>query len=275
MIKKIKNNIVYKFFRKLYHFFVYLEIKIKNKIYKMSGNSSNIIFYHRVADVKNDPHLLSITPKIFREQMKFLKDNYNVVKYSDIIEKKEKNVLQNLDVSITFDDGYADNLYEALPILEEFGLPATIFVTVGKLSDKKPFDWDVNTNRKDRGRPLMSEELKKLATHPLIDIGSHTLSHPILALQSIEKQKQEIFNSKQVLESLLQKSILLFSYPVGSKKTFNTNTMDLVCKAGYTSSCTTLAYRLTCRSNNYALPRKLIRNWGIKRFSKELEDKIF
>ena len=65
-------------------------------------------------------------------------------------------------VAITFDDGYRDNLTVALPLLEKFGLPMTLFVTAGFVG---------------REGYLSKEELREISKHPLVTIGAHGLSH--------------------------------------------------------------------------------------------------
>jgi peptidoglycan/xylan/chitin deacetylase (PgdA/CDA1 family) len=89
----------------------------------------------------SDPQLLSVTPKNFREQLEVLRRLYNVARLRDWISEEGKSARLTV-VVITFDDGYADNFHEALPLLREADCPATVFVTAGKIDDEEEFWWD-------------------------------------------------------------------------------------------------------------------------------------
>lgn len=78
------------------------------------------------------PHLgLSVQKESFRAQMGLLRDQFNPVSLQELSEGLRKGVLPKGSVCVTFDDGWQDNLSLALPILEEFQIPATVFVTSG------------------------------------------------------------------------------------------------------------------------------------------------
>lgn len=96
-----------------------------------------VLTYHRVARLPRDLHHLAVSPENFREQMAFLKANLQVVRFED-----DWSHLRTPAVAITFDDGYADNYLEALPILKEFGLPATFFIATGNVGTAREFWWD-------------------------------------------------------------------------------------------------------------------------------------
>jgi len=87
-----------------------------------------ILTYHKICSDNNMSKLndeLAVSAKKFKEQLIFLKKNYNLVSLDNLLNFK-KNKKPN--ISITFDDGYKDNLTNALPILNEFNAPATIYV---------------------------------------------------------------------------------------------------------------------------------------------------
>lgn len=96
-----------------------------------------VLLYHRVATLARDPELLAVTPENFRAQLRYLKDNFPVVRFEE-----EWSGAARPAVCITFDDGYADNFREALPILEEANLPATFFVSTGTVDTPEQFWWD-------------------------------------------------------------------------------------------------------------------------------------
>lgn len=96
-----------------------------------------ILIYHRVTVLESDPQLLAVSPDNFRSQMRFLRNNFPVLR----LDEKWRNVREP-SVVVTFDDGYADNALEALPIIEEEGVPATFFISTGDLGTTKEFWWD-------------------------------------------------------------------------------------------------------------------------------------
>ena len=104
---------------------------------------------------------------------------------------------------LTFDDGYLDNFRVALPILERYGIPATVFVTCGFI---------------ERGDPrfLSAGDLRSFADHPLITIGSHGVQHLRLADCDDQSLKTEVADSKSFLEDMTSRPVHFLSYPNGS-----------------------------------------------------------
>jgi peptidoglycan/xylan/chitin deacetylase (PgdA/CDA1 family) len=96
-----------------------------------------VLLYHRVARLASDPEQLAVTPEHFRAQMRHLKENHRLVRFEE-----DWSSLPGPAVAITFDDGYADNAREALPVLEEVGVPATFFVSTATVGSTDEFWWD-------------------------------------------------------------------------------------------------------------------------------------
>lgn len=230
-----------------------------------------ILLYHRIADVKDDPHLLTVSVRNFNDQIDWLSRNFQVIPLLKLVSQIKSNALNSKAVCITFDDGYADNFYNALPILKKYEVPATIFVTSGMIGKKIPFYWDTNTNKTSRGRALNKIELIKLAKEPLIEIGSHTITHPNLSALSIIDQEKEITESNKKLEITIGQKINGFSYPFGTRKDFNKKTVELVKITGYSYACANFQGQATKFSNPYSLPRYIVRNWPIQIFKHKIE----
>lgn len=96
-----------------------------------------VLIYHRVTALSSDPQLLAVSPENFRSQIEFLKANLPILRF-----EADWSAVREPSIVITFDDGYADNFLEALPILEETGVPATFFVSTGDLGTDREFWWD-------------------------------------------------------------------------------------------------------------------------------------
>lgn len=99
-----------------------------------------ILGYHRVADVSRDAYKVCVTPKHFAEQMEMLRTVARPIALSELVRCLKTGSVPSKAVAVTFDDGYADNLFEAKPILDRFGIPVTVFVCTG-YADKE-FWWD-------------------------------------------------------------------------------------------------------------------------------------
>ena len=103
----------------------------------MSNSGSIILCYHRVASGDDDPFQLCVTPENFAAHL------------DEIVRHGEPSTLDEFAlpsrrprVVVTLDDGYADNLTNALPIAEARGVPITVFVTSGAVDAEQPFWWD-------------------------------------------------------------------------------------------------------------------------------------
>lgn len=109
----------------------------KNRILNLIDHPVVVLIYHRVTSLSSDPQLLAVSPDNFLNQMLYLKDNFPVLRFEDDWSK-----LSGPSVVVTFDDGYADNVREALPVLEKVGVPATFFISTGSLESMCEFWWD-------------------------------------------------------------------------------------------------------------------------------------
>ena len=122
-----------------------------------------ILVYHRVTPLDFDPEWLAVTPDRFAEQMDVLRRHYHVLSLSELHACLQKGNVPRKAVAVTFDDGYADNLLSARPVLERYDVPATFFVTTGKLDQTSEFWWDelgslLLETPKLPGRPVSGSE---------------------------------------------------------------------------------------------------------------------
>lgn len=119
-------------FKKIY----YKILKIRSRL--LYGRPVIITMYHRVSNVSGDKLCqLTVSIENFENQLRYFKEKFQILKLDE-----EWISLKKTGVVITFDDGYADNIINALPLLEKYQIPATIFITTLNIDTKKEFWWD-------------------------------------------------------------------------------------------------------------------------------------
>ncbi|MBN2570205.1 MAG: polysaccharide deacetylase family protein [Deltaproteobacteria bacterium] len=315
--------------------------KLFKRTYNRFLSKAVILLYHRVSDTKNDPQLLCVSPENFKDQLVFLKSNFTILSLNELVTTLDDRKIPDRSVVVTFDDGYADNLHNAKPILESTKTPATIFITSGKLGDKKGFWWDElncymlsqnhfypnslqliiedrtyewsvkskkerylaysdliellrplpsisrdNTidqlctwarlpkNNMAENRILTVSELDDLSKGEFIEIGAHSVTHPLLNQKPLNVLKNEIFESKKTLERIVKRPICFFSYPYYINPKGKSTAANLVKEIGFKCGCANFAMPVTRFSDRYRLPRCIVRNWDSIEFSSRIE-KIF
>ena len=101
-----------------------------------------ILMYHRIGASGQDPWGISVSGKYFEEQLDALRGRRKIIGLSELAAQLRRSEMTPDSAVITFDDGYADNLHHAKPLLERYGFPATIFVTSSAIGRKTEFYWD-------------------------------------------------------------------------------------------------------------------------------------
>ena len=194
-----------------------------------------VLMYHHVG-YSPEPSSVYVTPENFEAQMEFLKvHRYRVMELSEVIRRvRSGQAFPRKTVSLTFDDGYADNLVNAFPVLKKMSFPATIFM--------------ISSNAGREG--WLSEEDLRILDGSAVTIGSHTAHHAFLPELAAADAKTEIADSKDALEKILGHPVTLFSYPAGGTTPAIEKWVE---QAGYEGAVTTNYGKE--RSNPYALHR--------------------
>ncbi len=176
------------------------------RYYNPIGN--RILLYHAFGSkLKHDTYGISINPKLFKEHLKFLKDNYKLLPLNH---NTLDNKLDTDSISITIDDGYKDNL-TAIELMENYEIPFTIYISTGYIN---------------KDQYLSSYDLEDISKINLCTIGSHTMSHKHLSKLDEKKQFEELHGSKLFLESIIKRKVIDFSYPYGDYDLKSKNIAD-------------------------------------------------
>jgi len=313
-----------------------------------------ILMYHRVSAAQSDPWSLCVSVPRFAEQLAILQKQARLLRLQQLTKVLQEGTTPSRSVVVTFDDGYADNLHNAKPLLEQYEIPATVFITTGPLDRAGAFWWDelervllqpgtlpaVLSLRIDadahqwelgdsahydeaafqdhRGwrawqpaptlrhsvylavwqmlRPLpegqrrtvldellswagaglaggplpgtlSSREVVALAQGELVEIGAHTVTHPMLAALPADSQREEIYRSKVSLEGILGYPVTSFSYPYGSR---DDETVSLVREAGFACACSTRPGAVGHEADPLQLPRFQVEDWTGDEFATRL-----
>jgi len=313
-----------------------------------------VLMYHSINEWGSDPWSLSVTPSHFAEHLEVIWKYGRPILLNQLVETLRWGNLSHRTIAVTFDDGYADNLYNAKPLLERYDVPATVFLTTGQIGCESEFWWDeldkiflqpgtlpetlhlrINGNSyewklgdkasygedeyrcnsdlrawdgeisprhfiyyslwqllrplpEEKQRELLGEvltwagaepvarsthrsltfkEMLDLAKGELIEIGSHTVTHPVLPVLSEAAQRDEIQQSKAYLMDALNRNVTSFSYPHGE---YTAGTVAIVREAGFRCACTTDNDIFLGHTNYFQLPRVQVEDWDGEEFARRL-----
>ena len=162
----------------------------------------------------------------------------------------------NRAAALTFDDGYADNLEVAVPLLQSLGARATIYVVAGEIGRAKPSWYRPAAEHVDR--LLTAAELRQLLQAGW-EIGSHCCQHVRLAQLPESVQREELGRSKAMLEDLLGAPVLSLAYPYGE---YSLVTERLAAESGYTHAFSTA--KRGGSDSAYALKRYSLGGYGLR-----------
>ena len=104
-----------------------------------------ILLYHRVEYLEDDYNMQAVAPDNFEKHMRYLHNHYDVLDLNTPMQNWFNSGTRNA-VIVTFDDGYYDFLYNAVPVLEKYHIPATIFIATENI-DSGNENWTDNILR--------------------------------------------------------------------------------------------------------------------------------
>lgn len=120
-------------------------------------------------------------------------------------------------------------------------------------------------------RLMTRDEVAAAADSGLIDIGAHTVTHPVLAMQAPEDQRWEMETSRNELAEITGRPVDAISYPYGGRLDYTAKTLGIARSIGFTSGCANQPGVVTAESNRWALPRVLVRDWDGDEFERRIE----
>ncbi|WP_259227157.1 polysaccharide deacetylase family protein [Salinibacter ruber] len=177
--------------------------------------------YHSIGEDASSNFWGNISEEEFHKHVKFFSENKEVVSLNNLKEES-----RNQRVVLTFDDGLRSYYDTALPILERYELPSTVFVCPF-LSWEEESKFKIDHNIKKEGRILMSgREIEKISSLKNVEIGNHTLDHQNLRYVHEHKDlKKQIVESKSQIERTCGIRVKSFSFPYGG---YNKRSLSMV-----------------------------------------------
>jgi peptidoglycan/xylan/chitin deacetylase (PgdA/CDA1 family) len=187
-----------------------------------------VLMYHSVADCRDDPYLVTVSPRRLAEQLAWLRRcGITGVGVGELLRARAEGRGRGL-VGLTFDDGYADFLTTAVPLLLRHGHRATVFVLPGRLGGTNA--WDADGPRK----PLLTAEGIRQAGSAGMEVGSHGLAHTDLTAVEDVRLAAEASGSRALLAELTGHAPEGFCYPYGA---VDERAVRAVRSAGYAYAC--------------------------------------
>lgn len=238
-----------------------------------SDRSARILGYHGINEAPDNPY--AVSARDFRRQMAWLAKHYTPVSMESLVGGLQgKQPLPPRAVAVTIDDGYDDAYSHAYPVLQEFSIPATIFLPVAFI--------DEASNLRTRTDPKNaasrhSEKPRRLAQQrflswqqvremddprsELVTFGSHTLTHVPLAQLSLDEMRHELETSRLRLEQELGHAVHGLAYPYGTVRSFNPLVQHTAAEAGYTWAVSGVSGLNDQGSDLLALKRTKVERW--------------
>jgi len=190
----------------------------------LAGGTVAILTYHRVAlrPARVPAPTWNVPPAHFREQLRgLLARGYQAWPLRKVLDFNcAGRPIPPRRFVVTFDDGYANNYFQAWPVLRELGVPATIFVATAYLDSSVPFpfdDWSAAGSADvpvESWIPLTTRQCAEMLAQGLIDLGSHTHTHALFRDRP-EALAQDVAASLDVLRERFGLRDATFAFPFG------------------------------------------------------------
>jgi len=198
-----------------------------------------ILMYHMIATPRPGARFngLRVSPQLFERQLHWLSEQgWHSFTVSELV--AQADALPDKSFAISFDDGYADNLLRALPLLKKYQCKATLYLVV----DRFDRDWSMQRKRHHnegelkREAKLSDQQVKEMLESGCIELASHSMTHANFLRIESEAVRWELVESKKALEERFGVPVASFAYPFGL---YHPQQVELVKQAGYSSAVTT------------------------------------
>lgn len=237
---------------KLKIFMVMFKKILKNIFYSAvqfwPAKGAVVLMYHSIG---GSAEFFTVKPEEFEKQMAYLVEHkFNVISVSTLSALLvAKQAIPRKTIIITFDDGYADNYYQAWPVLKKYHLSVDIFLITDRVSG-------TNTTRRGNTFPMLNwEQIREMEDSGLVKFYPHSHSHPKLPSLSPETVAEEILTSRKILEEQLGGERNIFAYPYGQS---SPEAVQILQKNNFRSAFTVQTGRVQVKDHPLFLRRNSI-----------------
>ncbi len=197
----------------------------------------SVLAYHSLSVSSAETAIL---PEIFEEHLRYLRrQGVSFVSLEEVVSwRRGTGKLPRKCVAITFDDGYADFETAALPLLEKYNVPVTLFIVGSPMQSRTALANDV---------PLLSHDsLDRVYEHPLVTLAYHSLSHANLA---------KLRGEELIAEVTAPFPAKYFAFPGGN---YSKAAIAAVHDVGYDAGFSIKSTLVTKYTHRYLFPRSVI-----------------
>jgi peptidoglycan/xylan/chitin deacetylase (PgdA/CDA1 family) len=271
----------------------------RRKLRRVMSSKYLILTYHTIGN-KGAPWYCHISAAAFRKQMEYVVKHFRVVSLEQMLQELESDVDYSQAIVVTFDDGYVGTYTEAFPILLEYKIPATVYLTAGaidtgellwydrifqcfqiapidltlRLAITRQFKLDSHNSRiaaaeeavtylrslpnDDRqawcaeferivplqksmlGGAMLSWPQVRRMHEAGIQFGAHTMTHPAISRLDLDTMREEIGDSRALIEANLGAAVEHFAFPFGKPRDCGTDATKLLKTMGFRTAATAI-----------------------------------
>ncbi len=225
----------------------------------MNATTTNpvVLMYHRVCrDEDRRESAFVVSASAFRRQMSWLaRHGFYTPRVSDVLRDGGRApCVCGRPVVITFDDGYADVLSTAVPILRAFGFTAAVFPVLDL--ERRYNHWD---DAPELAAPLLSDDELRAVEAAGLELGSHTMTHASLPDAGDAALRFELERSREVLAGIAARPLPVLAYPYGD---VDERVKRAAREAGYEAAFAVNSGPLDWRADPFEIRRQRVGNAG-------------
>lgn len=213
-----------------------------------------ILMYHSVSEQATRKYSpFAVSPTLFAQQVAYLQQHaYTPMTVTQFMSARtSETALPEHPVLLTFDDGMEDFYTGAFPVLQQYNLPATLYIVTGFMNSTSRW----LQREGEANRPMLSWEQLAEINAGGVECGGHTHYHPQLDTIPLSRARDEIVQCKKILEDHLGHEVHSFAYPYGYH---TTAVKQAVQEAGYTSACAVKYEMCSATTDPFALKRLMV-----------------
>jgi peptidoglycan/xylan/chitin deacetylase (PgdA/CDA1 family) len=200
------------------------------------GSRMTVVAFHRVTDEMPEDDLTCGVQK-FEVFCRFFKRHFRVLSLAEQVALISSGADAGGTLSITFDDGYLDNVTAAAPILRKLQLPATFFIATGFIGSHVIPPWDQNLAQQPGW--MSWDDVRSLVAQGF-EIGGHGHGHIDMGCADANSVRQDLETAQRILAKEIGHTSRLFAYPFGGRNNLSARSRELVRQAGF--SCCAACY---------------------------------